>query len=377
MEKKEKKQKIKTGIMGGSFDPFHLAHLNSLLTVKERFALDEILLIPSFKTPLKDEIKEINPFHRLEMLKQTVKDYSFINVDDQEICRKGVSYTYKTVSELIKKRKQAELFLIIGLDQFYVFDKWKNYEKILQKTHLIVTSRPGSSFPKRKTDLPPALKALVKTKKADQLILKAQTKKSQTSKLSKNPDSKGTTKQNKKTDTKEITKIIKKPEKIIYFCELKDLDISSSDIRKRMKEGSEFSHLLPKEVSSYITENKLYTNQAKAPDHTKSLMDFSVEELKKKKAYDIKLYNLKSKPLPFSFAVIAVASNTRQTLAIAKHLKKAIKERFDLKVWSEEGKDSANWIALDYGDLVFHIFYDYSRKFYNLEELWESCLIDS
>ena len=336
--------------MGGSFDPFHLAHLNSLLTVKEKFNLDCILLAPSFKTPLKHETKEINPFHRLEMLKRVAKNYSFIFVDEQEINRKGVSYTYKTINELFKKRKQEELFFIMGLDQFYIFDQWKNYETILQKANLIVTSRPGSCFPKKTSDLPQSLKSLVKIKKSNLMVLKP------VKSLS-----------NKKTSA----------EKMIYFCELKDMDISSSDVKKRLIEGKEFSHLLPKEVDLYIKENRLYTNQAKEPDHTKSLMKFSVQELRKKKAYDIKMYNLKDKPLPFSFAMIAIASNTRQTLAVANHLKKTIKERFDLRPWSEEGKESAKWIVLDYGDLVFHIFYDYTRKFYKLEELWESCLINS
>ena len=347
LKKTVEKKQIRTAVMGGSFDPFHLAHLNSLLTVKEKFNLDNIFLIPSFKTPLKYETQEINPFHRLKMLQQVAKNYPFVFVDDQEITRKGVSYTYRTVNELFKKRKDEELFFIMGLDQFYIFDQWKNYEKILQKMNLIVTSRPGARFPKRKTDLPQALSSLVKTKKTDRLVLKAQTKKSQ------------------------------KEGKTIYFCELKDMDISSSDIKKRMNEGKEFFHLLPKEVSFYIKENKLYTTQAKAPDYTKSLMECAVKELKKKKAYDIKLYDLREKPLPFSFSVIAVASNTRQTSAITNHLKKTIKEKFDLKPWSEEGKEAGNWIVLDYGDLIFHIFYDYTRKFYNLEGLWESCLIDS
>ena len=350
MKKTASNKQIKTAIMGGSFDPFHLAHLNSLLTVKEKFDLDYILLIPSFKTPLKHETQEINPFHRLEMLQRAVKNYPFMSVDVQEINRKGVSYTYQTVNELLKKRKQEELFFIMGLDQFYIFDQWKNYEKILQKINLIVTSRPGARFPKRTADLPQGLKPLVKSKKTDCLILKP---------------------------LKSKDKKSSQAEKIIYFCELKDMNISSSDIKKSLYEGKEFSHLLSKDVSTYIRENKLYTSQAKEPDYTKSLMDFSIYELKKKKAYDIKRYDLRERPLPFSFAIIAVVSNTRQTLSIANHLKKTIKEKFDLKIWSEEGRDSAGWIVLDYGDLVFHIFYDYTRKFYNLEELWESCLMDS
>ena len=142
------KSKIfKTAVMGGSFNPFHLAHLNSLLTVRETFKMDQILLIPSFKTPLKSPEEELEPSHRLEMLVKSVKKYPFIKVDTQEIERKGLSYTYKTVQELYKKRQaNEELFFIMGLDQFYAFDQWKHYQKILEKVNLIVTSRPGVFF---------------------------------------------------------------------------------------------------------------------------------------------------------------------------------------------------------------------------------------
>ena len=336
--------------MGGSFDPFHLAHLNSLLTVKEKFELDQIFLIPAFKTPLKNEKKEINPFHRLEMLKRIAENYTFIIIDDQEINRKGVSYTYKTINELTKKRKIEELFFIMGLDQFYILDQWKNYKTLLQKTNLIITSRPGNHFPKKLSDFPFGLREFIKKRKIDHIKLKV---------------------------TKDTSKNKTQEGKSIYFCELKDMDISSSDIKKRLFEKKEFSHLLPQEVDTYIKQNKLYTNEAKAPDHTQSLINLSIQELKKKKAYDIKLYDLRKKPLPFSFAVIAIASNTRQTVAIANHLKRTIKNKFDIKPWGEEGKDSAKWIVLDFGDIVFHIFYDYTRKFYKLEELWEDSLINS
>ena len=129
----KKNLKIKTGVMGGSFNPFHLAHLNSLLTVRELFALENIILIPSFQTPLKERAEEIKPFHRLEMLKLVLNSYPFMTVDDQEILRKGLSYTHRSISQLFKKSDKEELFFIMGLDQFYIFDRWKNFKEILKK----------------------------------------------------------------------------------------------------------------------------------------------------------------------------------------------------------------------------------------------------
>ena len=99
-----------------------------------------------------------------------------------------------------------------------------------------------------------------------------------------------------------------------------------------------------------------------------------MKELAKKKAYDIKSFDLRSRPLPFSFGLIASAANTRQTKALAVHLKEKIKKSFGLQPINEEGQTEARWIVLDYGDLVIHIFYDYTKKFYKLEELWEAPL---
>ena len=108
MEKK-RDLKIKTGVMGGGFNPFHLAHLNSLLTVREQFELENIIVIPSFQTPLKTE-KTADPRRRLEMLTKVLSPYPFFSVDDQEIRRKGLSYTHRTITQLCKKKEQGVVF---------------------------------------------------------------------------------------------------------------------------------------------------------------------------------------------------------------------------------------------------------------------------
>ena len=341
---------FKTAVMGGSFNPFHLAHLNSLLTVRETFKMDQILLIPSFKTPLKSPEEELEPNHRLEMLVKSVKKYPFIKIDKQEIERKGLSYTYKTVQELYKKRRaNEELFFIMGLDQFYAFDQWKHYQKILEKVNLVVTSRPGFSFPEGPADLPKGLKALVKSKKPFGLELKL-------------------------VAFKDLKSKEESPYKI-YFCALKDKDISSFYIRSQIKKNKEVSQLLPKEVDRYIHNHQIYKKQKPIDKESRQLIDLAVKELKQKKAYEVKTYDLRSKPLPFSFAVIAISSNIRQTKALADSLQKQIKKTLKLKPLNEEGRELSRWIVLDYGECLFHIFDDYTSRFYKLEELWEPYLI--
>ena len=319
--------------MGGSFDPFHLAHFNSLLTVKESFKIDQILLIPSFKTPLKNKTPSSSASHRLSMLKKMASSYPFIEIDDQEILRKGLSYTYQTIQELSQKRKKEELFFIMGLDQFLIFDQWKNYENILKKTHLIVTSRPRLQFPQKRSEFSKKLQPFIKNASLKSL--------------------------------EKIKKIsYKQGFKDIYFLALNDKDISSCDIRQKIKNKESISHLIPQKIKSYIEENQLYE------DNENQKIDFIKEELEAKKGFHIECYDLRTKPLPFSFVLIASASNTRQTKTLALHIKKKLKERFDVKPLGEEGSDSSRWIVLDYGDILLHLFYDHTRAFYNLEELW-------
>ena len=223
------------GVMGGSFNPFHFAHLNSLLTVREAFSLKKIIVIPSFQTPLREKEEITPPLSRWEMLQRALFPYSFMEVDDQEIRRKGISYTYQTITQLLKTDPKLNLFFIIGMDQFHIFERWKNWPDILKKTNLIVTSRPGALFPKTRADLPKGLQPLifpagVKDENLEALV--------------------------REKEPKELSLIL--TEKKIYFCRLKDMDISAEDIRQRIKEGKEVGHLVPESVDTYIKEHNLY-----------------------------------------------------------------------------------------------------------------------
>lgn len=318
--------------MGGSFNPFHLGHLNSLMTVKKTFDLDQIILIPTYQTPLKSQ-KEKNDIHRLKMLKKTFENTPFIHVDDQEINRKTISYSYKTVNKLAKDHKGSELFLLVGMDQFHIFDQWRQFSKILQKINLIVTSRYGMPFPKTLSECPQGLKPLLKRKYRNKIFLK------------------------------------KSPHQI-HFCSLKDKDISSTAIKEKIKMEESVERLLPSSVFSYIKKWNLYKKKSVKTD--KKLVQFCKQELENKQAFKVKIFDLKNHSVPFSFGLIASGMNTRQTKALAKHLKKMLKQKFNLIPLNEEGQKESRWIVLDYGDVVIHIFYDYTRGRYLLDQRWQT-----
>ena len=331
----EKNSQIKAGLIGGSFNPLHLGHINSLLTVKERFQLDKVLVIPAYQPPLSPSLTGASIIQRLEMLHQVFAKESFIEVDDQELKRKGTSYSYRTVESIAEKNQFKALFFIIGADQFSTLDLWKNVPRILKHTNLIVTSRPKFQFPKTKPALPPVIQSAFKSWSAEKILLK-------------------------------------KPFKSIYFCSLKDKDISSALVKTRLKNRQTIAHLVPPAVDHYIKTHRLYgIHPQSCFPNRKTFLKFCKVELENKKALDVQMFDLTSRTLPFSDGLIASSSNIRHAKALSRHLKKRVQENFNIQPLAVEGEKEGRWIVLDYNEWVVHIFYDYVRGFYKLEEIWK------
>ena len=322
--------------MGGSFNPLHLGHINSLLTVKRKFQLDKILIVPAYHPPASGPLTGASAIQRLEMLHQVFATEPFIEVDEQEIKRKGTSYSYRTVENIEKQIPSKELFFIMGLDQFFTFDLWKNVPRILKNSNLIVTSRPKGRFPKNQAEVPSVIRPYCKSWSSERIVLK-------------------------------------KPFHSIFFCSLKDKEISSSLIKTRLKNCQSITHLVPPAVDHYIKTHRLYGihSQFYFPKR-KTFLHFCCAELEKKKAFEIQDFDLTSRALPFSNGLIASSSNTRHAKALCRHLKKRIQETFNIQPLAVEGEKEGRWIVLDYNDWVIHIFYDYVRGFYKLEEIWEA-----
>src|SRR3954470_22363058 len=113
------------GVFGGNFDPFHYGHLNSMLSVAERYGLDEVRVVPAFLSPLRVQTQGSSPEQRLEMLKRGVEGHTdLIHIDTREIERGGTSYTIDTLESYLSGPDKPHIFLIIGMDQFSKLDQW-------------------------------------------------------------------------------------------------------------------------------------------------------------------------------------------------------------------------------------------------------------
>ena len=138
-------QKLKrVGIFGGSFDPPHIGHLVIAEIARRSLDLDVLYLVPAFKPPHKDGSHESTARDRLAMTRRSVLGNAKLKVSDVELRRRGVSYTVDTVRAFRKRFPASQLFLIIGSDSLEQFSSWKSPGEILADVSLVVYRRPRS-----------------------------------------------------------------------------------------------------------------------------------------------------------------------------------------------------------------------------------------
>lgn len=325
---------MKIGIFGGSFNPPHNGHVNSLTTVQKKMGFDKIHIIPVNQNPLKIQMEQPSLEHRLEMTKRAFETYGpAFFIDDIEMKRGGKSYTIDTIKELRKQYDAKDLYLIIGADNFETFSEWKDYKKILEQTNLVVTTRPGYQIPETDEELPDYLSGLVEESDFGAIELKTG--------------------------------------RMIEFITLDDLDIASSELRKKLRVGRPVEKYLPLAVENYIKENKLYKSTSeKITDYAK-FTEFCAQTLFDKKAIALKAFDIKNISSTTDFTLIASGTSTRHASALAENITRAVKEEFNVYPLGIEGVDEGRWVVVDYGPLIIHIFYDFVRNEYRLEDLWK------
>lgn len=133
------------GVFGGSFNPPHVGHLIVLESVQEQLQFDKVLFIPAAIPPHKVEQQLAPPIARFEMTSMAVKNHPVFRATDIEIRREGYSYTIDTILQLQVLYPQAKISLIIGADNFLELDTWKSLDSLLQLVELVVMNRPDYS----------------------------------------------------------------------------------------------------------------------------------------------------------------------------------------------------------------------------------------
>lgn len=136
---------MKLGVFGGAFNPVHNGHTNLAAKYIEILKLDMLYLIPTANPPHRTGSDFAPAEARLDMLKAAFKGNDKVVVSDMEFRREGKSYTYDTVQILKSKYPQADIFLIVGEDQFFKFEEWYRYTDILKEVTLCTAARGEST----------------------------------------------------------------------------------------------------------------------------------------------------------------------------------------------------------------------------------------
>jgi nicotinate-nucleotide adenylyltransferase len=137
------------GILGGTFDPIHLGHIELARQVKTQIKLDKIILVPN-STPPHRGSPSADSVTRLQMCQLATEDLDFIEVSDTEIMRPNKSYAIDTILELKKEYPNIHFFYIIGVDAALEILTWNSPQKILQECDLVISTRPEYSMTKFK-----------------------------------------------------------------------------------------------------------------------------------------------------------------------------------------------------------------------------------
>lgn len=136
------------GILGGSFDPIHNAHLQIAKIALKEFNFDKIIFVPAYIPPHKLKLVE-SDIDRYNMLFNVIKDIKQYDIDTYELDSKKTIYSYQMLDYMADKYKTSKIKMIIGADSFNQLPSWKNSEYILKKYGFIVFQRPNIEIDKK------------------------------------------------------------------------------------------------------------------------------------------------------------------------------------------------------------------------------------
>ncbi len=197
-------QTSKIGIMGGTFNPIHNGHLALADAAYETFLLDKIFFMPSGKSYMKQHV--LDNSKRVTMVSMAIEAVPHFELSTIEVERPGNTYTSETLQQLTQQHPDVKYYFIMGADSLFHIEKWKNPEIIFQLSTIICMIRDDYDM------------ADIKQKGAE---------------------------------------LTQKGAEILYL-NMPKIDISSTDIRNRVKTHQSISELVPEKVEKYILQEHLY-----------------------------------------------------------------------------------------------------------------------
>jgi nicotinate-nucleotide adenylyltransferase len=207
------------GVLGGTFDPIHLGHLDAAEAARTALQLDEVCLLPSHDPPHRSASPTASAFHRFALLALAAQGRSWYRVSDMELTRTGHSYTADSLRAMHAAGwTPLQIFFILGADAFAEISTWREFPGVLDGAHFVVIARPGSDLEASAARTPAVRPRLHRA--ADAIPQDGKTR--------------------------------------IILVEARTRDISSTLIRKRLRARQPIDDLVPAAVARHIVMNHLY-----------------------------------------------------------------------------------------------------------------------
>ncbi len=200
----------KIGIMGGTFDPIHNGHLVIAENAREQFNLDQVLFVPTGHSPLKHKQQITSGNHRCAMVSVAIADNPWFVLNQTEVNSPKISYTFHTIEKLKKDYIYSKLYFILGADSLFDFESWRSPELILEGCSILAAYR--------------------KHQRQEEFF-------------------------------RHIAYLNEKYPGKFYPLDTPNLEVSSQEIRQRVRQGRTIRYLVPKTVETYIQEHKLYIDK--------------------------------------------------------------------------------------------------------------------
>lgn len=128
-------------MMGGTFDPPHVGHLLAASDACDHLQLDRLVFVPAAQQPLKRSQESAPPNHRLRMVELMAAGDARFEVDAIEVERSGLSFTVDTLAEYARRFPDSERFFLVGADAFALLDQWRDAARVVSLAHFVVMTR--------------------------------------------------------------------------------------------------------------------------------------------------------------------------------------------------------------------------------------------
>ena len=206
------------GILGGTFDPIHVGHLDAADAARRALQLDQILLIPSSDPPHRTTDPLASGFHRFALVALAIQGDAALRASDMELARTGPSYTADTLRAVARQGwLPSQIFFILGSDAFAEIATWREFPAVLDTANFVVIARPGTTLDDAAARTP-ALRERLRS-------------------MEETSGASGTS---------------------IFLVEARTRDVSSSTIRARLAARQPIDDLVPAAVARHITAHHLY-----------------------------------------------------------------------------------------------------------------------